>query len=72
MYNKIATARIQRNLDVYCPTVRSEIRTYTLTNNHSNFEATDVFKGRVPDRVLAAVMRQNCFPRWLRLKTIQL
>ena len=29
VYNKIATARLQKNLDVYYPTVRSEIRTYT-------------------------------------------
>ena len=35
VYNKIATARLQRNLDVYYTTVRSEIRTYTLQNNHS-------------------------------------
>ena len=48
VYNKIAAARLQRNLDVFYPTVRSEIRTYTLQNNHTNFEATDVFNGRVP------------------------
>ena len=29
VYNKIATARLQKNLDVYYPTIRSEIRTYT-------------------------------------------
>ena len=29
VYNKIATARLQKNLDVYYPTFRSEIRTYT-------------------------------------------
>ena len=44
VYNKIATARLQKNLDVFYPTVRSEIRTYTLQNNYTNFEATDVFK----------------------------
>ena len=27
VYNKIATARMQKNLDVYYPSVRSEIRT---------------------------------------------
>ena len=61
VYNKIATARLQRNLDVYYPTVRSEIRTYTLQNNHTNFEATDVFNGRVPDRVVIGLVYQDAF-----------
>ena len=59
--NKIATARLQRNLDVYYPTVRSETRTYTLQNNHTNFEATDVFNGRVPDRVVVGLVYQDAF-----------
>ena len=46
VYNKIATARLQKNLDVYYPTVRSEIRTYTLQNNHTNFEASRLWKGK--------------------------
>ena len=61
MYNHIATARLQRNLDVYYPTVRSEIRTYTLQNIHSSFEATDVFNGRVPDRVVVGRVYQDAF-----------
>ena len=61
VYNKIATARLQKNLDVYYPTVRSEIRTYTLQNNHTNFEATDVFNGRVPDRVVVGLVYQDAF-----------
>lgn len=61
MYNAIAIARLQRNLDVYHPTVRSEIRIYTLQNNHTNFEATDVFNGRVPDRVVVGMVYQDAF-----------
>ena len=61
VYNKIATARLQRNLDVYYPTVRSEIRTYTLQNNHTNFEATDMFNGRVLDRVVVGLVYQDAF-----------
>ena len=61
VYNKIAAARLQKNLDVYYPTVRSEIRTYTLQNNHTNFEATDVFNGRVPDRVVVGLVYQDAF-----------
>ena len=61
VYNKIATDRLQRNLDVYYTTVRSEIRTYTLQNNHTNFEATDVFNGRVPDRVVVGLVYQDAF-----------
>ena len=61
VYNKIATARLQRNLDVYYPTVRSEIRTYTLQNNHTNFEAIDVFNGRVPDRMVVGLVYQDVF-----------
>ena len=61
VYNHIASARLQRNLDVYYPTVRSEIRTYTLQNLHSTFEATDVFNGRVPDRVVVGIVYQDAF-----------
>ena len=61
VYNGIATARLRSNLDVFYPTVRSEIRTYTLQNNHTNFEATDVFNGRVPDRVVVGVVYQDAF-----------
>lgn len=61
VYNSIATARLQRNLDVYYPTARSEIRTYTIQNNQASFEATDVFNGRVPDRVVVGFLQQSCF-----------
>ena len=61
VYNSIATARLQRNLDVYYPTVRSEIRTYTIQNNQASFKATDVFNGRVPDRVVVGFLQQSCF-----------
>lgn len=61
VYNNIAIMRIERNLNVYYPTVRSEIRAYTLTANHINFEATNVFNGRLPDRVVVALMHQDCF-----------
>ena len=61
VYNKITTARLQRNLDVYYPNIRSEIRTYTLQNNHTNFEATDVFNGRVPDHVVVGLVHQDAF-----------
>ena len=61
VYNSIATARLQRNLYVYYPTVRSEIRTYTIQNNQASFEATDVFNGRVPDRVVVGFLQQSCF-----------
>ena len=57
VYNSIATARLQRNLDVYYPTGRSEIRTYTIQNNQASFEATDVFNGRVPDRVVVGFLQ---------------
>ncbi|XP_027047185.1 uncharacterized protein LOC113674887 [Pocillopora damicornis] len=58
---RLQAARLQKNLDVYYPTVRSEIRTYTLQNNHTNFEATDVFNGRVPDRVVVGLVYQDAF-----------
>ena len=46
---------------MYYLNVRSEIRTYTLQNNHTNFEATDVFNGRVPDRVVVGLVYQDAF-----------
>ena len=51
----------ESNFFVYYPTVRSEIRTYTLQNNNTNFEATDVFNGRVPDRVVVGLVYQDAF-----------
>ena len=61
IYNEIAVARLKNNKDVFYPAVRSEIRTYTLQNNHTNFEATDVFNGRVPDRVVVGLVYQDAF-----------
>ena len=61
VYNHIASARLHRNLDVYYPTVRSEIRTYTLQNLHSTFEVKDMFNGRVPDRVVVGIVYQDAF-----------
>ena len=52
---------LEKNLDVYYPTVRSEIRNYTLQNRDSIFEATDVFNGRVPDRVVVGLVLQRSF-----------
>ena len=61
VYIQIASTRLQKNLDVYYPTVRSETRTYTLQNRDSIFEATDVFNGRVPDRVVVGLVHQKSF-----------
>lgn len=61
VYNAIVTARLQRSLDVFYPTVRSEIRTYILQNNHTNFEPTAAFNGRVPDRVVVGIVHQDTF-----------
>ena len=64
MYSQSKVRHVQsleKNLDVYYPTVRSEIRNYTLQNRYSIFEATDVFNGRVPDRVVVGLVLQRCF-----------
>ena len=52
---------LEKNLDVYYTTVRSEIRNYTQQNRDSIFEATDVFNGRVPDRVVVGLVLQRSF-----------
>ena len=61
IYNEIAVARLKDNREVFYPTVRSEVRTYTLQNNHTTFAATDVFSGRVPDRVVVGLVYQDAF-----------
>ena len=61
VYNNIASARLEKNLDVYYPAVRSEVRTYTVQNRDMVFEATDVFNGRVPNRTVVGLVRQEAF-----------
>ena len=61
IYNEIAVARLKNNREVFYPTVRSEVRTYTLQNDHTTFTATDVFSGRVPDRVVVGLVYQEAF-----------
>ena len=41
--------------------MRSEVRTYTIQNRDTYFEATDVLSGRVPSRVVVGLVDQNPF-----------
>ena len=61
VYNNIASARLEKNLDVYYPAVRSEVRTYTVQNRDMVFEATDMFNGRVPNRTVVGLVCQEAF-----------
>ena len=43
------------------PTVRGEIRTYTMTNTRQYFECLNVFQGRVPNRVIVGMVLSAAF-----------
>jgi len=43
------------------PTVRGEIRTYSHANPERYFECTNPFRNQLPNRVIAALLRQDAF-----------
>lgn len=61
IYNEIARKRLKENKNVFIPTVRSEVRTFTVQKNDTEFQATDVFTRRVPHRVVVGLVYQSAF-----------
>ena len=61
IYNYIASQRLEGNKDIFYPTVRSEVRTFTHPNRDTAFHAADVFLGRLPHRVFVALVYQKGF-----------
>lgn len=60
-YTEIAEQRTMRRKSVFYPTVRSEIRVFSIPANTRFFEATDVFIGRVPDRTVVGLVHGDAF-----------
>lgn len=61
IYNEISSKRLDGNKKFYYPTVRSEIRTFTHPARDTTFIASGVFLGRVPHRVVVALVAQEAF-----------
>lgn len=49
------------DVPVTYPTVRSEIRTFTLPSTQRRFEANNLFLGRVPNRVVVGIVLSSAF-----------
>ena len=57
-FKEISAKRLGLGKTIYYPTVRSEIRVFPIPNGKKNFEANDVFNGRIPDRVVLGMVHQ--------------
>ena len=50
-----------RGMSVYYPTVRSEIRVHSIPPNTRYWEETNLFSGRIPDRLIVGLVHQDAF-----------
>ena len=60
-FNDISEMRLRQMKSVYYPTVRSEIRSFTIPANTRTWEETDIFNGRIPDRTIVGLVHQNAY-----------
>lgn len=61
LYKKIDEARHNQRRNAVIPTTRSKIRTYTLPANIVDFNQSDLFQGRVPQRMIVGIVESNAF-----------
>ena len=61
LYKQIVTARHNGRQNVKIPTVRSEVRVYTLGANERQFNEGNIFQGRIPDRMAVGLLHPNSF-----------
>jgi hypothetical protein len=59
LFNEISDRRLKSLESVYYPTVRSEIRVYSITANETRWEETDIWNGRIPDRVILGMVHSR-------------
>ena len=60
VYKGLAFERANKPAVVY-PVVRSEIRTYTFQGTTDNWEETNIFQGRIPDRMIVGLLDAKAF-----------
>ena len=52
----------ERQVTTY-PNVRSKIRTFGMQGNQTRFEANNLFQGRISDRIIVGMVRNEAFNR---------
>ena len=61
IYKTMSTQRHNDKQLATYPTVRSEIRTFSMQGNLTRFEIPNLFQNRIPDRLIAALLDSRAF-----------
>ena len=61
LYNTVVQDRLKNRKVVMYPTVRSEIRVFSIPTGQQVFEETDIFKGRIPNRVVVGMVHSDAY-----------
>ena len=56
VYKNLSLQRHNEREIASYPTVRSEIRTFSMQGNQTRFEANNLFQGRIPDRLIVGLL----------------
>ena len=59
LYNKVNDLRLTGRQMVMYPTVRSEIRVFSIPTGQRQFEEPDIFRGRIPNRVVVGMVHSE-------------
>ena len=59
VYKNLSEARHNEWQVAAYPTVRSEIRIFSMQGNQARFEANNLFQGRIPDRIIVGLVRNE-------------
>ena len=61
LYKKIDVARHSQRRNAVIRTMRNEIRTYTLAKNIVDFNESNMFQGRIPQRMVVGLVESDAF-----------
>jgi len=61
VYRRLSAERHNGKQLATCPTVRSEIRTFSIQGNLTRFDIPNLFQNRVPDRLIVALLDSRAF-----------
>ena len=61
VYNSLSEKGHNKREIAFYPTVRSEIRTFSMLGNQARFEDNNLFQGRIPDRLIVGLVRNEAF-----------
>ena len=61
VYKNLSEARHNERQVAAYPTVRSEIRTFSMQGNEARFQVNNLFQGRIPDRIIVGLVCNEAF-----------